>query len=402
MKSLAAILVVLGLTVSTYLLTRSLSLGGPPSGDKADVCSAVFGVGCDATLESPLARQMGIPLSGWGVVYYGTLLSLLAMGWLLGPAFQFESRVAAFLLSLFGAGLSLLLAATMLLGVVPFCPLCSILQVNGLLLALVLGASVLWSPRRFFAAMADAGRFAVGARVAENTAAPWKTVGLVACGMVGVILYQWIMVRETQRELAASSQRDLVQVLRVFDAQPIVEIPIGDDDPHLGDLKCPVRLVVFSDLRCASCRRFAATLDKLESECGEDLLIVFKHFPLEGLCNETVSGELHPGACRAAREAEAAKRQGKFWDYHDATFAIHETPAAASGPIAERADLDLGTFEKTLDDETTRQKVEQDIDLGIRLGVVATPTVFLDGRRVQQPDPESLLFLIYRELSAAR
>jgi protein-disulfide isomerase len=401
MKFLASILVLLGLIVSAYLLSRSFSLGDP-STPKADVCSAVFGAGCDATLESPLARQLGIPLAGWGVVYYATLLSLLTMGWLLGPAFEFESRVAAFLFSLFGAGLGLLLAATMLLHVVPFCPLCCVLQVNGLLLALVLGISVLWSPHRFFTAIASAARFVVGAKSAEHTAAPWKTVGLVACSMVGVILYQWIMVAETQRDLAAASQRDLGRVLEAYKAQPVAKIPIGESDAHLGDLKCPVQLVVFSDLRCSSCRRFAATLQHLKSELGEDLLIVFKHFPLEGRCNQSVPGDLHPGACQAAWQAEAAQLQGKFWEYHDATFSVDQPAGANALPMAERIDLDVRRLDEDSESEAVRGKVTRDVQLGVQLGVKATPTVFLNGRRVDRPDFDALVFLAYRERASLR
>ena len=80
---------------------------------------------------------MGIPLSGWGIVYYGTLLCLLLMGWTLGDAFLPESTLTAGVLAAVGCAVSVTLSVIMLAGHAPFCPLCMI--VHGINLALLPG-----------------------------------------------------------------------------------------------------------------------------------------------------------------------------------------------------------------------------------------------------------------------
>ena len=103
-RLLCLTLIGLGLVVSVYLLARTFTLmvGGGP--EAIDVCSAVFGASCDAALLSPTSRQLGIPLAGWGFVYYGTLACLLVLAWALGEAFELPATLGALLLAAAGAG----------------------------------------------------------------------------------------------------------------------------------------------------------------------------------------------------------------------------------------------------------------------------------------------------------
>ena len=92
----------LGSLVSAYLLARSFALVATRVSDAIDVCSAIFGTGCDEALLSAASWQLGIPLAGWGVVYYVTLACLLVMAWALGEAFELEATLGALLLSAAG------------------------------------------------------------------------------------------------------------------------------------------------------------------------------------------------------------------------------------------------------------------------------------------------------------
>ncbi len=126
MRSISLILIALAMTVSGYLLHRHFALTGPPAQSGTDFCSAVFGVGCDKALRSPLAVQLGLPLAGWGLVYHGTLAALLLLGWTVGDSFRFEATTAALLLALAAALGSIALFVAMLTPLAPFCPLCAV------------------------------------------------------------------------------------------------------------------------------------------------------------------------------------------------------------------------------------------------------------------------------------
>lgn len=129
------------------------------------------------------------------------------------------------------------------------------------------------------------------------------------------------------------------------------------------------------------------------------LQIVFKHFPLGTTCNNAIAVDLHPQACEAARAAQAAQRQGRFWTFHDALFASGlGSQDAALDRVAQQSGLDLKRFAEDREDGEIAAKVESDVKLGIRLGVDATPAVFLNGRRAHDTRAEALRVLIAHEI----
>jgi NhaA family Na+:H+ antiporter len=134
-----------------------------------------------------------------------------------------------------------------------------------------------------------------------------------------------------------------------------------------------VNVVSYSDFLCPYCRRFRTVLKRLRQAFGERLEYVFRHFP-----NERV----HPGANFAARAAEAAANQGRFWEMHDRLY--DEQPPFGEARIREIAreiGLDMESFERDLDAADTRERIDADLSEARRIGVSGTPTIFIDGVR---------------------
>jgi NhaA family Na+:H+ antiporter len=132
-------------------------------------------------------------------------------------------------------------------------------------------------------------------------------------------------------------------------------------------------VVIYGDYLCPYCRSLRPVLERLRQALGERMLYTFRHFPNE---------RAHPGAELMSIGAEAAARQGRFWEMHDAIYA-HEPPLdrIALLQIAGSLHLDMGRFTKDLEDPKLRQRVEQDLADGRANGVTATPTIFADGLR---------------------
>lgn len=151
------------------------------------------------------------------------------------------------------------------------------------------------------------------------------------------------------------------------------KVPAGDDRPTLGADDALVTIVLFSDFQCPYCRRLAAVVTEIARAQG-DVRLIFRNFPLP----------THPRAETAARAAMAAARQGKFWPMHDALFG-HRGPLTdeAIGRMAEKVGLDVERFERDRQDPAISAQVREDVALGKRFGVVATPTMFVNGRYVR-------------------
>ena len=187
-------------------------------------------------------------------------------------------------------------------------------------------------------------------------------------------------------------------VIRAFESQAIKDIPIGADDPTLGPDDAPVQLVVFSSFPCSGCRQLAEELTFLDEHFRGKLRIAFKHYPLSPSCNPHVKADKQPRACAAAAFAEAAHRQGKFWDVHHALFAEADMSDERFEAISQQAGLDQPQLLRDTQDPRTLSKVRADAELGTYIGITATPAVYLNGRSVENLSAGVLDILIHHLL----
>jgi predicted DsbA family dithiol-disulfide isomerase len=163
------------------------------------------------------------------------------------------------------------------------------------------------------------------------------------------------------------------QILRRYRETEPVEINT-EGAASLGPADAPATVIVFSDFECPVCARAAEVLRRIHERSPDGVRIVFKHFPLER----------HPMAMSAARASIAAGLQDKFWEFHDIVFANQED----IGPglymrAATELGLDVDRFEAERISEASAVQVQADREEGLRLGVEATPAIFVNGRRFQ-------------------
>jgi len=154
-----------------------------------------------------------------------------------------------------------------------------------------------------------------------------------------------------------------------------------------------VSIVLYGDFLCPYCRRLRQVLTRLRQAFGERLVYVFRHFPNE---------RAHPGAEFMARAAEAAAKQGRFWELYDWLYA-HEPPLAETDVLdfVRALGIDMARFKRDLDDDDTRGRVAEDLSEGRRNGVTGTPTLFVDGIRYDGAwDFYSMLEALERPIAA--
>ena len=121
--------------------------------------------------------------------------------------------------------------------------------------------------------------------------------------------------------------------------------------------------------------------------------LIFLTFPLAN----------HKFAKKAAIAAFAARKQGKFWEYHDRLFANLESLNDQKFlEIAREVGLDMDRFEKDLNDLKIVARINQDIRLGAYLGVRATPTVFINGTVSKARTLEALQADVQTELKRVK
>jgi len=181
---------------------------------------------------------------------------------------------------------------------------------------------------------------------------------------------------------------------------PVVKGVPGAEPPHaIGPADAPVTLEEFGDFECPPCKLLHPVLQTMEHEFGDRLRVIFREFPLV---------PTHQHALNAARAAEAAGLQGKFWEMHGLLYDNQKTwhEAFDARPIFEsyavKIGLDLARYRRDLGSQIVEQRIFLDGKRAHSLGVKGTPTVFLNGREVpfESLAPEKLRGLIQAELTA--
>lgn len=174
---------------------------------------------------------------------------------------------------------------------------------------------------------------------------------------------------------------------RGLDPDAVLEVPIGDS-PVRGAADAPITIVEFADFQCPFCVRGTDTVEAIRERYGEKVRVVYKHFPLS----------FHSHAFLAARAAEAAKAQGKFWAFHDALYAEHaQFDDDTLLSIAKEIGLDMKAFKKALNDIALDKAIDRDQELAALLGVTGTPAFFVNGRPLEGAQPELQFRMLVEE-----
>jgi protein-disulfide isomerase len=175
----------------------------------------------------------------------------------------------------------------------------------------------------------------------------------------------------------------------------------GAEPAHAhGSPTAPVILEEFGDFECPPCGMLHPILKELETQFGPaNLRLIFREFPLV---------PTHAHALAAARAAEAAALQGKFWEMHDMLYE-HQKDWHESFDVrpifegyAKQIGLDVEQFRRDITSEVVERRIFLDGKRAHSLGVTGTPTVFMNGREIpfESLAPEKLKVLIGKELAA--
>ena len=146
--------------------------------------------------------------------------------------------------------------------------------------------------------------------------------------------------------------------------------------PAFGPENASVKIVEFSDFQCPYCARAADVVHQIKEKYGDKVRFVFRQFPLP----------MHPQARPAAEAALAANAQGKFWEYHDKLFKNQQAlDKNGLETYAKDTGLNVAQFKKSLEDKKLGEQIEADMKLGEQVHVNGTPTMFINGARVENP-----------------
>lgn len=149
-----------------------------------------------------------------------------------------------------------------------------------------------------------------------------------------------------------------------------------------GNPNSKVVLVEYGDFQCPSCGQYFPIIEQVRQKFGDKIKFQFINFPLV---------QIHQNAMAAARAAEAASNQGKFWEMYELLYQNQQSWASVQNvnPIFEQyaaqIGLDVNKFKTDMASEAVASTINADIARAQAIGASGTPTFVLNGKKVDNP-----------------
>ena len=160
-------------------------------------------------------------------------------------------------------------------------------------------------------------------------------------------------------------------------------LTVVSDYHVVGPATASATVVEYLDFECEACGAYYPLVQQLEAAYPNDLRVVSRYFPLPS----------HRNSMTAALAVEAASRQGKYKEMFDMAFQKQKewgekqapTPEVFEG-YAQQLGLDMTKFKEDVASQSVKDRVQRDVDAGTKLGNSGTPTFFLNGKKINNPN----------------
>ena len=217
----------------------------------------------------------------------------------------------------------------------------------------------------------------------------WFCLGMVLLGMVVpmLVLVPWQgLLGADEQAPSGPKQAVVTEVITSLDRAELLATSATQGNPNAA-----IVLFKFSDFQCVYCAVSAAQMKDFVRRHNEDMLYIYKHFPLDAI---------HPEATPAAKAAWAAGQQEQFWLYHDGLFANQERLGEALYvELATSMGLDVDQFNRDRTSPAAAAAVARDLELAQRLELESTPTFLMNDLLIPGSIPPELMETLFQDIN---
>ncbi|HPN67777.1 MAG TPA: thioredoxin domain-containing protein [bacterium] len=161
---------------------------------------------------------------------------------------------------------------------------------------------------------------------------------------------------------------------------PKLSMEINEADHKLGPDDAPVKLVEYADFQCPACKQLSPTFMSMADKFPGQVQFVYRHFPLS----------YHPLSKDAARIAEGAAEQGKFFEMAEYFFTTSDFTIDSAYEHAASLGLDIDKIKSDVAAGKYDAAIDKDYNSGQESGVAGTPTLYMNGTQLSWEDTTGL------------
>lgn len=167
-----------------------------------------------------------------------------------------------------------------------------------------------------------------------------------------------------------------------------------------GGNSAGVTLLEYGDYQCPACGAYEPIVKVTVEKFSSQIAFQFRNFPLEAI---------HPNARAAARAAEAANLQGKFWEMHDTLYTNQKVWETTTDPLTEFTGYakqigitDATRFVSDYKSAAINNVISADLKEANKLGLTGTPSFFIDGKKITNPRDQAAFEKLIIDAIAAK
>lgn len=373
LATLVLALLAVGFASSVYLTNLYIeATEALKGGTKLDsFCNLSQGVNCETVAASEYSAFLGIPISVWGLEYFGLAIAIvLASHYRLLSLKRWDSLL--FALSCTGVPVTIVLGYISVTIIQSVCIMCVTVYVVNTAMVLLL-AGLNRSRLKEFVREGPMELLALATHANHRVV----TVFAVILGLSQFLWVPRLFARPTHGEDAAST------LAAVSNAKTGTWKELPASRNTLGPVNAPIRIEEFTDFQCPFCGRAHDVLLEVVTRYPGKIHLIHRDFPLDHHCNPAIPEPFHPDACGAAYFARCAADQDLFWPYEALLFHNQrKLKKAAMLSFAQTVGLNTTALQTCVESKVTHQAVLADIDEGIKRGVAGTPAFFVNGEAI--------------------
>lgn len=381
----------------------------PDSGPGSLFCGGGLVNSCLTLSQSSYSTLFGVPLAVFGLLWHLTAIFMLLIADYAQGRYYAYSLAILLPLACAAVGADIFLGA-ILVAIGLYCALC--IATYGVNLA-ILAVLILWSMKDRATgefSLAGSYREIFTDREASPDRKAFYASFILFMFLLAFALFSTSHIMRLKTERQSMPPEKVEAILREFYRTPGQNITFPESRIALGDAGAPLTVTVFTDFLCSACYEFYRIEKFLLSKYRGRIRIVYFNYPLDGECNPDVKRTLYANSCLASRAFIAASGAGILDSYIVSHFAdyrrIHGGYSremaleAFSKSGKDGGGMDEKRFTAMMNSEETTELLGRDMALAKELGVQATPTLFIGGRKMEGVPPLEILdLMISRELS---
>lgn len=363
-------------------------------------CAVSDFINCDIVNASSYSEFLGVPIAWWGFIFYVLVMSL-SLYVLLSSKERIQTVFIITGLGSLSVIYSIFLGYIAVVILDAFCVECFAMYVCNIAILL----SGIFAMGMGFKDLVKykwdyfMGLFGKG-EMAHRTHF-WNHAGVIALFFaLGWLLFLQIRPVEAKEKVVLSTK----ERIEAFNKQSVHEINIDEKWAVWGNPDSKVKIVEFSEFQCPFCRFSAFEVRPFLQEFKKDIAFYFVNFPLDSSCNRSVSTQMHPLACEAARAGVCAQLQDKFWSFHDELFRNARSLTMGSiRDVARGQGLKMEDFESCMNDSSTEEQILKDVAQAEKIHIEGTPSIFINGKKLADwRDRKFLKAIIEDEIDKSR